>query len=72
MNTLGDVLEESGSNLLVGRILLQVNRNEKLLSLGIDIADVDTTLVCEENPIALVRERSQHGDSASVYIQRRY
>jgi len=53
VNALGDLLEESGSNLLVGRVLGQVDGNQELLSLGVDIANVNTTLVGEEDPVAL-------------------
>jgi len=53
VNTLGNVPEECGGNLLVGGVLLQVDGDEELLSLGIDITDINTTLVCEENPVAL-------------------
>jgi hypothetical protein len=53
VDTRGDLLQESGSNLLVGGVLLEVDGNEKLLSLLVDIANIDTTLVGEENPIAL-------------------
>ena len=53
MDTSGDLLEEGGSNLLVGGVLLEVDWNEKLLSLGVDITDVDTTLVSEEDPVTL-------------------
>lgn len=60
MHTLGNLLEESGSNLLVRRELLEVDGNEELLSLLVDITNVNTTLVGEENPITLKRERQQH------------
>lgn len=53
MDTLGNVPEECGSDLFVGGVLLQVDGDEKLLSLGIDITDVNTTLVREENPVTL-------------------
>jgi hypothetical protein len=53
VNTRGDLLQESGSNLLVGGVLLEVDGNKKLLSLLVDITDIDTTLVGEEDPIAL-------------------
>ncbi len=55
MNTLRNLLQESGSNLLVGRVLLEVDGDEKLLSLLINITDIDTTLVGEEDPITLKR-----------------
>jgi hypothetical protein len=53
VDTRGDLLQESGSNLLVGGVLLEVDGNEKLLSLLVDITNIDTTLVGEEDPIAL-------------------
>lgn len=53
VDTLGDVFQESRGNLLVGGVILQVNGDKELLSFGVDITDVDTTLVGEENPIAL-------------------
>lgn len=53
MDALGDLAEQSLRNLIVGRILGQVDRNQQLLCLGVNIADIDTTLVCEENPVAL-------------------
>lgn len=53
MDALGDVLQESGSNLLIRWVLGKVNRDEELLSLRINIADINTTLVGEENPVAL-------------------
>lgn len=57
MNTLRDLLQESGSNLLVGRVFLEVDGNEKLLSLLVNITNINTTLVGEEDPITLQRER---------------
>ena len=53
VDTLGNLLEESGSNLLVGGVLLEVDGDQKLLSLSIDITDIDTTLVGEEDPVTL-------------------
>lgn len=57
MDTLRNLLEECGSNLLVRRVLLQVDGDEKLLSLLVDITNIDTTLVSEEDPITLKRDR---------------
>lgn len=57
VNTLGNLLQESGSDLLVRRVLLQVDGDEKLLSLLVDITNIDTTLVGEEDPITLKRDR---------------
>jgi hypothetical protein len=49
----GDLLQEGCRNLIVGRVFGQVNGDEELLCLRIDIANVDTSLVREEDPIAL-------------------
>lgn len=53
MYTLGDLLQESSGNLLVGRVLLEVDGDEQLLSLLVDVADIDTALVGEEDPVTL-------------------
>ena len=53
VNTLGNLLQERGSDLLVRGVLLQVDGNEKLLSLLVDITNIDTTLVGEEDPVTL-------------------
>ena len=42
-------LVESGGFWVLG----EVDGNQKLLGLSIDITDIDTTLVCEEDPVAL-------------------
>jgi hypothetical protein len=54
--TLGNLLQESSSDLLVRGIFLEVDRDEKLLSLLIDIANIDTTLVGEKDPVTLKRK----------------
>jgi len=53
VDTLRDLLQECGGDLLVRGVLLQVDGNEELFSLLIDIANIDTTLVGEKDPIAL-------------------
>jgi hypothetical protein len=53
VNTLGDLAQQSSGDLLVGGVLLEVDGNQQLLSLGIDIADINTTLVVEEDPVTL-------------------
>jgi hypothetical protein len=52
VNTLGNLLQEGGSDLLVRGVLL-----EKLLSLLVDITNINTTLVGEKDPITLKRGR---------------
>jgi hypothetical protein len=56
VDTLGNLLQERCSKFLVRRVLGKVNGNENLLGFGIDITNVDTSLVCEEDPIALKGE----------------
>jgi hypothetical protein len=53
VNTLGDLAQQASGDLLVGGVLLEVDGNQQLLSLGIDITDINTTLVVEENPVTL-------------------
>lgn len=53
MDTLGNLLEEGGSNLLVGGVLGKVDGDEELLGLLVDITNIDTALVSEEDPVAL-------------------
>lgn len=53
VDTLGDLAQQSRGNLLVGGVLREVNGDEKLLSLLVDITNIDTTLVGEEDPVAL-------------------
>ena len=54
VDTLRHLLKESSSNLLVGGVLLEVDRDQKLLGLSIDITDINTTLMGEENPVTLM------------------
>lgn len=64
VNTSGDLAEKALGDLLVAGVLLEVHGDEKLLSLSVDITDLDTTLVVEEDPVALegksVRFRENH------------
>lgn len=53
VDTLGHLVEQGLGNLLVGGVVLQVDGDEQLLSLSIDITNVDTTLVGEEDPVTL-------------------
>jgi hypothetical protein len=55
VNALGHLAQESSSNLLIGGVVFQVHGDKKLLGLGINITDVYTTLVGEENPVTLER-----------------
>ena len=58
MHALGHLAQERLGNGLVGGVVLEIDGNEKLLSLFVDIADIYTTLVGEENPISLKRKVS--------------
>lgn len=49
----GDLAEKSRCNLLVGGVVLEVDGDQKLLRLSINITNIDTTLVGEEDPVTL-------------------
>jgi hypothetical protein len=53
VHTLGDFLEECGSNLVVGGILCEIDGNEEFFGFGINVTNVNTALVREEDPVAL-------------------
>lgn len=53
MKTLGHLLQESARDLDVGRVFREIDWDENLLRLGVDITNINTTLVGKENPIAL-------------------
>lgn len=53
VDALGDLAQQGRGDLLVGGVLLEVDGDEKLLSLSIDITNVNTTLVGEQDPVAL-------------------
>lgn len=53
VDTLGHLVQQRSGNLLVGGVLLEVDGDEELLGLRVDITNVDTTLVSEEDPVAL-------------------
>lgn len=53
VNTSGDLAQQGRGNLLVGGVLLEVDGDQQLLGLSIDITDVNTTLVGEEDPVTL-------------------
>ena len=54
VDTLRDVLQERLSQLLMCREFLEVNWDKDLLGLLVNITDIDTTLVGEEDPVTLV------------------
>ncbi len=53
MDALGHLLEESCRDLFVGWVFLEVDGNEDLLGLCVNVTNIDTTLVCEEDPVTL-------------------
>lgn len=53
MHTLGHLREEAAGNLLVAWVLCKVDRDKKLLGLLVNITNVNTTLVVEEDPVTL-------------------
>lgn len=53
VDTGGDLAEEALGDLLVAGVLLEVHGDQELLSLSVNITNLDTTLVVEENPVAL-------------------
>jgi len=54
MDALWHLLQESSSNLSIRWVFGEVYWDEELLSLLVNIADIDTTLVREKNPVALL------------------
>ena len=62
MDTLGDLAQQGAGDGLVGRVVLEVDGDKKLPSLLINITDIDTTLVGEEDPVTLERSVSVDGD----------
>lgn len=66
MDALGDLAQQGAGDGLVGRVVLEVDGDEKLLSLLIDITNIDTTLVGEEDPITLKRDVSVEIGACSV------
>lgn len=53
VDTFGDFLEQRRGDLVVGGEFLEVDGYKNLFSFGVNITNVDTAFVCEENPVAL-------------------
>jgi hypothetical protein len=53
VHALGHVLEKSFCKVLVRRKFLEVDWDQDLFGFFVDITNINTTLVGEENPIAL-------------------
>lgn len=71
MNTLGDLAQQGRGDLLVGGVLLEVDGDQQLLGLSIDITDINTTLVGEEDPVALELGISFHFLSIVLEMRRK-
>jgi hypothetical protein len=56
VHALGHLAQKCRGNGFVGGVLVEVDGNEKLFSLLVNIANVDTTLVSEEDPVTLKRK----------------
>jgi hypothetical protein len=56
VDALWNLLQESGSNLSIRWVFTEIYWDEELLSLLVNIADIDTTLVREENPVTLLMD----------------
>jgi len=68
VKALGHLLQKSARNLGVRRVFREIDWDENLLRLGVNITDVNTTLVGEENPIALLPSMSAFV-SSSIFAQ---
>lgn len=53
MDTLGHLAQQRRGDGFVGGKVLEIDGNEELLSFLVDIANIDTTLVGEEDPVTL-------------------
>jgi hypothetical protein len=53
VKTFRDFCQERLSDLLIRWVFGKVYRHKKLLGLGVDITNIDTTFVREENPVTL-------------------
>ena len=56
VDTLRHLVEQGLGDLLVGGVVLQVDGDEQLLSLSVNVTDIDTTFVGEEDPVTLSHE----------------
>ena len=53
MHSLGHLLEERLGELVVGGKVCQVDGDQDPLGLGVDVTDIDTPFVREEQPVSL-------------------
>jgi hypothetical protein len=56
VDTGGHLAEKALGNLLVAGVLLEIHGDQELLGLSINVTDLNTTLVVEEDPVALFVE----------------
>jgi len=59
VDTLWHLLQQCRGDLFVRGVILEVDGNEQLLSLLINITNIDTTFMSEENPVSLKRKVSR-------------
>lgn len=57
MDAFRNLLQEGCRNFLVRRVLGKVDGDEELLGFGIDITNIDASLVCKEDPVTLKRSQ---------------
>jgi hypothetical protein len=55
--TLGNLLEESCRDLVVGWVLGKIDWDKKLLSLRVDITNINTSLVSKKDPVTIKEEK---------------
>jgi hypothetical protein len=68
VDTSGDLAEKALGDLLVAGVLLEVHGDEELLSLSVDIADLDTTLVVEQDPVALKGKSAEFMEDLELLV----
>jgi len=53
VDTAGNLAQQDFGDLSVGGILGEIDGDEQLLSLGVNITNINTTFVGEKDPVAL-------------------
>jgi imidazole glycerol phosphate synthase subunit HisF len=71
VDSLGDFAEQGLCDFSIGWVFRQVHRNEELLSFGVDITNVNSTLVSKEDNIALFAMVSMRVYSVHVELRLR-
>jgi hypothetical protein len=55
VHALGDLAQKRLGDSLIGGVFFEVDGDEELLSLLVDVANINTTLVGKEDPVTLKR-----------------